>query len=86
MKIEWDENKRAQTLNERGLDFANVAFLEWGKALTLQDTRKNYGEPRYITYGRIKDRLCVLAWTERNGVMRIFSLRKANAREVKRHG
>ncbi|MGB1234502.1 MAG: hypothetical protein ACPG5U_02065 [Planktomarina sp.] len=29
MELDWDKDKRNATLEERGLDFANVAFLDW---------------------------------------------------------
>jgi uncharacterized DUF497 family protein len=79
--IEWDEQKRERTLAERGVDFADVEHLEWPLALTREDSRNNYGERRFVTLGPIHGRLCVLVWCERNGAMRIISLRKANQRE-----
>ncbi|MBM1309422.1 BrnT family toxin [Sulfitobacter mediterraneus] len=81
MDIEWDEQKRERTLAERGVDFADVEHLEWPLALTREDSRNNYGERRFVTLGPIRGRLCVLVWCERNGAMRIISLRKANQRE-----
>ncbi len=81
MDIEWDEQKRERTLAERAVDFADVEHLEWPLALTREDSRNNYGERRFVTLGPIHGRLCVLVWFERNGAMRIISLRKANQRE-----
>lgn len=63
------------------MDFADVEHLEWTLALTREDSRNNYGERRFVTLGPIQGRLCVLVWCERNGAMRIISLRKANQRE-----
>ncbi|WP_420024751.1 BrnT family toxin (plasmid) [Cereibacter azotoformans] len=83
--LEWDEDKRARTLAERGLDFADVALLDWDAALTAEDRRETYAEPRFVTVGPIRGRLCVMAWCWRGTNMRIISLRKANAREEKRH-
>ncbi len=83
MKLEWDEAKRRQTLRERGLDFADVAALEWDSALTREDTRNAYAERRFSTLGFLNGRLCVFIWCERQSGMRIISMRKANAREVK---
>ena len=86
MKLDWDEAKRNWTLRERGLDFADAALIDWDQALTLEDARQGYPETRFITFAPIKGRLCVLAWCYRNGAMRIISMRKANAREVKKYG
>ncbi|MCD2363997.1 BrnT family toxin [Sulfitobacter mediterraneus] len=58
-----------------------MEHLEWPLALTREDSRNNYGERRFVTLGPIRGRLCVLVWCERNGAMRIISLRKANQRE-----
>jgi len=40
----WDENKRKSTLKSRGLDFADMTAFDWDTALTLEDTRIDYGE------------------------------------------
>ena len=85
MDIEWDNAKRNQTLKERGLDFADVEFLNWETALTAEDTRADYTETRFVTIAQINNRLCVVVWTSRNGNLRVISLRKANAREEKRY-
>lgn len=83
--LEWDERKRAETLQARGLDFADVALLNWDRSMTVEDLRQDYGERRYVTLGPIKDRLCVIAWCWRGEAMRIISLRKANAREERKY-
>jgi uncharacterized DUF497 family protein len=85
MKLEWDDEKRERTLAERGLDFADVALVDWSAALTAQDTRVDYREQRFVTIAPILDRLCVFAWCWREPAMRIISLRKANDRERKRY-
>ena len=86
MDVEWDEAKRQATLAERGIDFADVALIEWDAALTIEDTRRPYPETRYVTFAPIRGRLCVVAWCWRGTAMRVISLRKANAREEKRYG
>jgi uncharacterized DUF497 family protein len=47
-----------------------------------QDTRKDYGEERFIALGYIEKRLFSMVFTVRGDVLRIISLRKANNREV----
>ena len=85
MDIEWDENKRKQTVQERGLDFADVALIDWDSAITLDDLRYSYPEPRYITFANINERLCVVAWCYRAANLRVISMRKANTREVRKY-
>lgn len=82
MDIEWDEQKRQKTLNERGLDFADLESVNWEEAVTIMDTRQPYPEDRFITFASVKDRLCVFAWCYRGEAIRVFSLRKANQREL----
>ncbi|MBR4736351.1 MAG: BrnT family toxin [Rhodocyclaceae bacterium] len=51
MKIEYDPAKRAKTLRERGLDFEDAREVFAGKQFTFEDTRRDYGEHRFITAG-----------------------------------
>jgi uncharacterized DUF497 family protein len=83
MRYEWHEQKRQATLQDRGIDFADVEFLIWETALTMTDIRHDYPETRYVTLGFIHDRLHVCAWCYRDSKIRIISLRKANAKERK---
>ncbi|MBP7711721.1 MAG: BrnT family toxin [Gammaproteobacteria bacterium] len=86
MNFEWDEHKSDACLLERGFDFAYAAsaFADPDRIIR-QDTRYSYGEDRYQLIGRIGNRLFVLVYTPRQGVVRVISARKANAREVKRY-
>jgi uncharacterized DUF497 family protein len=81
MKIEFDPDKRNQTLKDRGLDFACAAQLFEGLHMTGVDDRKNYSETRFVTVGHLENRLIVVAWTQRGQARRIISMRKANDRE-----
>ncbi|WP_245294881.1 BrnT family toxin [Rhizobium rhizosphaerae] len=47
------------------------------------DSREDYGEHRFVSLGKIRERLHVMCWTMRGSKMRIISLRKANEREQK---
>ena len=85
VKTEWDDGKGLEALRSRGVDFADVAKLDWDTALTAEDIRYDYGETRYFTLGLIDGRLHAMAWTPRGDAIRVISLRKANAREEKRY-
>ena len=80
---EWDEEKNQKNILERGLDFADVKTVFSGTCATFEDTRFNYGEPRFITFGLLENRLIVIAHTPRNDKTRIISMRKGNNREQK---
>ena len=84
MRITYDAAKRAATLEERGLDFADAATIFAGLHATLADDRKDYGEVRYITAGYLGGRLVVLVWTPRGSARRIISMRYAHAKEERR--
>ena len=53
MRIEFDPAKREATLEHRGLDMARAAEIFAGATLTIADDRKDYGELRFITIGRL---------------------------------
>ena len=82
MKIEYDSKKQQAALDQRGLDFEDApAVFNGPRRITWEDTRKEYGERRYITMGELAGRLVVIVHTERSGGIRIISMRKANERE-----
>ena len=86
MKISFDPDKRAQTLADRGLDFADAVRVFEGMTLEVEDTRRDYGEPRIVCFGLLAGRMVVVGYTPRGAGRHIFSMRKANAREKARIG
>lgn len=86
MKFEFDPAKDAANIAKHGLSLAKAVELEMNLATVSADDRRDYGEDRYIAVGPLGGRLHVLIFTIRDGAIRPISLRKANAREVKRHG
>ena len=84
MRVTFDSAKRDRTLAERGLDFADAALVFSGVTLEVEDTRKNYGEPRIICYGLLVGRMVVVGYTPRGADRHVFSMRKANEREKAR--
>ena len=86
MKITYDPDKRAVTLELRGLDMADAGEIFDGPHVTYMDDRKDYGETRHITIGHMAGRLVFVAWTQRGDTCRIISMRKANEREQAHYG
>jgi len=80
----FDRVKRAKTLTERGLDFADAALIFAGVTVEIEDTRKNYGEKHVICYGLLAGRVVVVGYTPRGADRHVFSMRKANEREKAR--
>jgi uncharacterized protein len=54
-------------------------------ALIYSDTRKDYGETRYVALCYLDQRLHVLVFSETGRGIRVISFRKANSREAKQH-
>jgi len=81
--IDYDPDKRATTLVQRGVDMARAGEVFAGPTLTVEDDRFDYGEARFITIGCLDERMVVLVWTPRSDARRIISMRKANEREQK---
>lgn len=52
-------------------------------AFVVEDMRADYGERRFNALGRIRTRVFAMTFTLRTSV-RIISLRRANAREIRR--
>jgi uncharacterized DUF497 family protein len=85
VEITFDPAKDAKNIEKHGVSLNLVARLDWSMAVTEEDDRFEYGEERLISIGPIEGRLYVVVFTEREGVRRIISLRKANRREFRRY-
>lgn len=81
----WDEAKRAANTADHGIDFTAAYRFEWDTAKVDPDTRRDYGESRFVALGRIGLRIHVLVFTPRGELVRVISLRKANQREIRRY-
>ena len=83
MKIAFDPVKRAIALQDRGVDFLNAALVFNHPSLTLADSRFDYPEDRFQTFGFIEDRLIIVVWTPVDEGIRVISMRRCNEREQK---
>ena len=81
MVLEFDEAKNAKNVSERGISFERFADLDLGTAVSVADTRVDYGEQRVRLVGDVDDRLHVAVITYRGERVRVISLRRANDRE-----
>jgi len=81
VEISFDPVKRAWTLAERGLDFADAGKVFAGAVFEFEDGRVAYPERRYSTIGMLEDRMVVVIWVDAKDGRRVISMRKANARE-----
>jgi uncharacterized protein len=81
MQLEWDEAKRLTNLKKHELDFEDAATVFEGVYLEVEDTREDYGEPRFKVLGMLRNNVIVLIYAPRSESIRIISMRKADSDE-----
>ncbi len=81
MDIEFDPAKDAANIAEDGVSLARAAELEV-HAYVADD---RFAEPRFRLYGLIDGEVYCVASTMRDHTIRIISLRRAHAKEMRRH-
>jgi uncharacterized DUF497 family protein len=86
MEISFDAAKDVANRAKHGVSLALAAELEWDWLLAVPDIRQDYGEERWVGFVPIGQRVFCVVFTDRGEDRRIISLRKANAREVRRYG
>jgi uncharacterized DUF497 family protein len=85
VNLSYNQAKNESNILLRGLDFNLVKDFNWFLATIYEDTRKNYGENRFVAIGSIDERIYVVIFTPRRNKIHVISLRKANKREVKKY-
>ena len=85
INLSYNQAKNESNILLRGLDFNLVKDFNWFLATIFEDTRKNYGENRFVAIGSIDERIYVVIFTPRGNKIHVISLRKANKREVKKY-
>jgi uncharacterized DUF497 family protein len=87
MQFEWDRDKARRNLLKHRISFdEGVTVFYDPLAATVDDTDHSISERRYLTIGySARERLLVVAHTDRGTAVRIISARRATAGERKRH-
>ena len=83
MQFAWDLKKATSNLRDHKVTFeeASTAFGD-SLAITFDDPDHSEGESRLLTFGLSEQgRLLVISHTERRGVVRIISARRATRAE-----
>jgi uncharacterized DUF497 family protein len=83
VKLIWDENKNQQNSLKHSLNFKDAELVFEGPTISFHNDRFNYGEARFITLGKLVERILVIVHAQRDDMIRIISMRKANEREQK---
>ena len=63
MQYEWDEVKRQRNIRKHRIDFADVKEVLGTEILTYIDSRYDYGEERYISFGFLKGKPTIVVYT-----------------------
>jgi len=79
MQLEWDEEKNRSNFAKHGVSFDYAVCIFDGPTVSWPDTRREYGETRTHSLGRV-DKVLILAviHIDRAGVTRIISARRAH--------
>ena len=88
MEFEWDVGKATSNLEKHGVSFAE-AMTVFGDALEVMifDPDHSQGEFRFVSVGRSQlGRVLVVAYTEREGRIRLISAREATPKERRNYG
>ena len=64
MKFEWDEAKNEANIRKHGIDFRDVVDMFNHPMVIGLDTRKEYGEDRWIGIGLMRDIVGVVVYLE----------------------
>jgi uncharacterized DUF497 family protein len=86
VSIAFDPDKEARNLVKHGVSLVRAEEMDMAAAVVHEDDRFDYGETRYIAFGKIDNVLHCLVFTFRGPNVRAISLRKANRRESRRYG
>ena len=85
MEFVWGEGKDAANQAKHGISLGEAVRLDWDAAFDRVDRRADYGETRKRALVPMNGRIYFCAYTIRDGVYRIISLRKANDREARQY-
>ena len=87
MEFEWDDFKASSNLSKHGISFAE-AMTVFGDPfeVTIPDPAHWNVELRFVSIGRSETgRLLAVAYTERDGRIRIISVREAVPKERRQY-
>ena len=84
MEFEWDEAKNARNRSKHGVSFEEAQEIFMRPTVCGEDTRREYGEQRYVSIGELRGPptvVLVVVHTRRGDKTRLISARKATRKE-----
>ena len=79
MQFEWDANKNESNIRKHGIAFEEASKIFFRMRLEKRSDRA--GEIRYITVGKVNNRIIAVIYAPRGENIRIISARKARKNE-----
>ena len=83
--VTWDEDKRRENIERRGVDFGEAALIFEGDVVESVDARRDYGEVRYRALGRVEDQYYMVAYTWRGDNRHIITAWKVGEHGRRRY-
>ncbi len=83
MEIEFDPAKDAANFAKHGVSLSWA--MNFNFRAVVKDERNDYGESRFNAFGLIDGLAYCMTFTVRGEVIRVISLRRARAKEYRRH-
>jgi hypothetical protein len=84
MNTDWNPSKNEANIAKHGIDFADFDGFD-DEPTIVEDTRHDYGEVRFIAFGRIDGIGYSVVYTMRGETMWIISFRRARDKEMRRY-
>lgn len=85
MRFDWDANKDRENRRKHGFSLAagRIVFQDPNRLYEHDD--RDYGEERWVVIGMVGPVIAYVVYTDRGGVNRLISVRKATADEQARY-
>ena len=80
MEFEYDPAKSTSNALKHGIDFEDAKAL-WSDFLRIEIPANNTDEPRFLIIGKINDKMWSAIVTDRQGKIRIISVRRSRREE-----
>jgi uncharacterized DUF497 family protein len=81
MVFEYDSDKSAANMEKHGIDFEAGQAL-WHDPWLLEVPANTPDETRFLSIGQIDGKHWTAVWTDRNGNVRIISVRRSRKEEI----
>jgi hypothetical protein len=85
MAFQWDTEKSAANEAKHGVSFLQAAQIFRGRILRREDTRRDYGELRFIALGMFDGVVLRVVFTERDRDIRLISAWRAGRHDREKY-